>query len=157
MKYLATLALLLSTTAFGKNLYVVVTPAWDESAFQCQIRPDQIPPVIENDLIKFRVTVKGGTGPFQWRLPLYKKRNGSNDVALARVGEVSLDDQKSFYIDLNVQDLERMDRKNLEVQLRSRERYEARCSTPADGVRSLAAKSPPKEFNMIQGSLVPSK
>lgn len=153
MKALLGSLLLLSTTAFGKGVYVLVTPSWDESAFQCQIRSDKTPPVVENDTIKFRVTVKGGSGPYLWRLPLYKTNNGANDVSLARVGEVSLDRKNSFVIDLNVQDLEKIDRKNIELRLRSRERYEATCKVAAENFRALASQVPPKAFQVIEGAV----
>lgn len=134
--------------------YIVVTPAWgDGGAFQCQIRPEKMPSVIENDLIRFRVKVRGGSGPYTWRLPLFKTKNGANDVSLARIGTVSLDDNKSFLLEVNVADLERLDRKELKVLLRSQERYETSCSTPGEGLRQLASSQPPKALSVIQGSI----
>jgi hypothetical protein len=155
MKHLIwVIALVLPQIATAKGAFFVITPGWDSTAFQCKIAPAQNPPVVENDLIKFKVTVKGGTGPFDWRLPLYQnQRNGRNDVTLARIGTVSLDEEKAFYIDLNVADLEKTDKDELEVRIRSQERFETYCKTPAGKVKQLASSVPPKELTVMEGKV----
>ena len=145
---------LLPSSAIAREPQSVLINAWNGSNFQCQIRPESSPPVVENDLIKFRVTVKGGTGPFTWRLPLYKVKQGDNDVALARIGTVSLDEKRSFVLDMNIADLEKLEKKDMTIRLQSHERFEAICSTPATNIQQLAASVPPKEFKIIEGSLV---
>lgn len=156
MKRFALLLALVTLPATAKTNYLVITPGWDATALQCQFKPAQSPPVVENDLIKFRVTVKGGSGPYEWRLPLYKKKNsnGKNDVTLARIGTVSLDEERSFYVDLNVADLEKTDKEELEIQLRSQERYETTCKTPAQVVKQLAASVPVKDLQILEGKVI---
>jgi len=153
MKHLVTALFMVSTLAMAKAKSVLVTTP-NADGFACEFRPEQSPPVVENDLIKFKVKVKGGSGPYRWKLPLYKANNGDNDVSLARIGIVSLSDDRTFIIDLNVQDLQKVMKKELSLQLESRERYQATCSTAAEPVRSLASAQPPKEL-VIEAGLVP--
>lgn len=132
---------------------VVITPS--QRGFSCQVEPEQNPPVVENDIVKFRVKVRGGHGPFHWKLPLYQVKNGSNDVSMARIGDASLDENRSFLIEMNVVDLQKVMKEELAVLLESKERYQARCTTPAAPIRVLASSQKPKEFEIIEGSLVP--
>jgi len=149
MKHLAIFILVVSTLVLAKPKSVIVkTPS---GGFNCQFEPEQSPPVVENDLIKFKVKVRGGSGPFRWRLPLYKANNGDNDVAMARIGFASLNDDGAFVIDLNVNDLQKVMKKELALQLESKERYQATCSTAAEPVRVLAARELPKELIMESG------
>lgn len=150
MKHLVFILLAIATLAMAKPKSVLVkTPT--TNGFSCQFEPEQSPPVVENDLIKFRVKVRGGNGPFRWRLPLYKANNGDNDVSMARIGFASLGDNREFIIDLNVMDLQKVMKKELALQLESKERYQATCVTAAEPIRVLASGQPPKDLIMESG------
>src|ERR1041385_1354304 len=106
----------------ANKLYVVVTGG-RAGKFACKLRPASNPPVIANELMRFKVKVEGGAGPFQWRLPLYQKNqyNGYNDMAVARIGNATPNDNHEFYIDLNASDLERASADKLTLTLFSRD------------------------------------
>ena len=149
---LASTALNLPAIGRGvKGVYVVVTPSG--TPLGCRIRSVENPPKVENDLVRFKVVVSGGSGPYEWRLPLYKTNNGFNDVAIARIGKVTLSNDGTFPLDLNIVDLEKTDREELTLTLRSHERFETTCSMPATSLKQIARAVPEKKF-IMEGKIV---
>lgn len=149
--------LLLALPAFaGESLYVLITPenGGGGGKFGCKFGPEASPPVVKNDLVRFRVLVPGTKRPVQWRVPLYKGPNGDNELAVARVGTNTPGADHTFAIDLNVTDLDRAGQmESLTVQVRTSEGLEAVCSTKAAPVLSAVRNLPPKEITIINGAL----
>lgn len=158
IKFLSVAVLLLSlitavTEAKGPQT-ILISPAWNKDPFQCQFRPDSFPPEVHGDLVRFRVTVKGGKSPYTWRIPLYKYQNGANDVAMARVGTASPDNNRSFTIDLSVLDLEKTEHRDLEVRLESQDSLEAKCSVPSQSFQQVAGAPVTSKVAPMQGAVI---
>src|SRR3954464_9007411 len=106
---LSVLALVFSEPATPQDgIYIVVTPEGVHREMECELRAAQEPPVVEKDLIRFKVTVNGGQAPYHWKLPLYDTHNGINKITVARVGKIRKPSNKgNFYIDVNIADIDK--------------------------------------------------
>lgn len=141
--------------ARGSDKMFVLVTGGTQPAFSCKMQPNSQPPAIANELMRVKVSVRGGTAPFHWRLPLYQKNayNGYNDMAVARIGDANPNSKNEFYIDLSATDLEKLTTDRLTLSLSGRDFRETSCSMPVSGFRQLALNRPPVRIDMVEGKL----
>jgi len=147
-----------STPAYaGEGIYVVVTSDRTlKSSILCSVAPASMPPQVEHDQLRLKVTVVGTKRALKWRLPLYKKNNGSNDIAVARVGNATPDTEGSFFIDLNVADVQRAEpAPTLRVELETQAGQRTACTTDSEPIRRAALPVPARELTVLSGSVAP--
>ncbi len=145
-------------SAYAKDsLYVLVTP---NSAgfvpFSCSLQPESSPPKIENDVMKFKASVRGSVGPLTWRIPIYQGKNGETDVAVNRVGSLTPEPDGSFPVELFADDLIKASaREKLVMKVEASTGEVAYCDTSLAAPRRATASLPDRELLMINGEVGP--
>jgi hypothetical protein len=111
--------------------------------FHCKVETTDIAEVSEMGHTPLKVSVWGGRSPYKWRLPLYRVRNGGNDIAAAQLGiGRTAGAENTFIITVPTYELETAGALNLE--LTSDEGQAAVCPTPSAPVtaRNVTALKP---------------
>lgn len=136
-----------------KSLHVVVTGK-PLKGFHCKFGPENFPPQVKNEHVRFRVGVTGAQGPFKWRLPLYQSMNGITQLGVSRVGKATLDSDKTFAVDINVADLEKVrDQKDFTLEVSSVDGKFSTCTTSAAPILEVARAVPVRELLIVNGSV----
>lgn len=146
MRY-ATLGLFIHLVTAGahagnKAIHLLVTPK-SAVKFHCRVVRADIPALLEMGQTALRVSVYGGHSPYNWRLPLYRVRNGANEIAAAQVGTSTADADRSFIITVPTYELGRTDsRSALNLEVRSQSGESASCPTPTAPVAASSLARP---------------
>ena len=120
--------LLLGLTLDAGERKITVFPK-NAKGFRCQVGPEKLPVGLDEGMLRLKVGIVGGKGPFYWRVPFRKWTDGDNSISLAQAGE-SKDEQGYFGIALDPTKLPYHAEKQL-VQLRliAKNGDEAYCTT----------------------------
>jgi|GEM_PF-4603136 len=140
--------LLLSLTVNATERKITVFPK-NAKGFRCQVGPEKLPVALEEGMLRLKVGIVGGKGPFYWRVPFRKWSDGENNISLAQAGELPADNQGYFGIALDPTKLPYHAEKQL-VQLRvfAKNGDEANCTTELsilDQAQMLAKEKPTNE------------
>lgn len=120
--------LLLGFTVDAGGRKITVFPK-NAKGFRCQVGPEKLPVALEEGMLRLRVGIVGGKGPFYWRVPFRKWSDGDNQISLAQAGE-SDDEQGYFGIALDPSKLPyHPDKQLVQLRLIAKNGAEANCTT----------------------------
>ncbi len=139
--------LLLSLTVNAAQRQITVFPK-NAKGFRCQVGPEKLPIALEEGMLRLKVGIVGGKGPFYWRVPFRKWSDGDNQISLAQAGE-SKDEQGYFGIALDPTKLPyHSDKQLVQLRLIAKNGDEANCTTELsiiDRPQNVATEQPATE------------
>lgn len=147
LPWILVLSLVTSSAGFAERK-VTVFPK-NSKKFRCQVGPDSIPVTVEEGMIKLRVGVVGGKGPFYWRVPFRQWSNGDNNVSLAQAGESVPSADGRFTITVDATQLRDNNlEKKIELRLIAKDGAETQCTTQIAAIEAATrttanVKTPP--------------